>query len=121
MKFFDVIWIYDRALKPQKWKMQICLHYDEGWFLRINTKDVIRPCVAISRAEHAFLDHDSHIDCGLCMIDEYEIDEAMKKSGIIGTITTKVAPEVLRCLLAARYISKKDKETLAELFGPHCA
>lgn len=120
MDFFDVIWLFDRSIRDQKWKMQVCLCEAEGWFLRINSKDIIRPCVAISKAENGFLDHDSFIDCSLCIIDEYEIQDALSKDGVIGCVTTSVAPDVLACLLAATYIRDADKALLRDLFAPYC-
>lgn len=100
--------------------MQVCLNEPEGWFLRINSRDVIRPCVALSRAEHPFLDHDSFIDCSLCVIDEYEIDESISRAGVIGTVKTEIAPQVLHCLLSATYIRQADKVILAGIFAPFC-
>lgn len=120
MQFFDVIWIFDRSIRDQKWKMQVCIYEAEGWFLRINSRDIIRPCVPILKAENPFLDHDSFIDCSLCMIDEYEVHDALQKAGVIGRVTTRVAPDVLTCLLAARYINEADKAVLRGLFAPFC-
>lgn len=120
MDFFDVIWVYDRSINPQKWKMQVCLLEAEGWFLRINTRDVIRPCVAISQAKNTFLATDSFIDCSLCIIDEYEVNEALKRDGIIGKVDASAAPEVLKCLLSATYIRDSDKHVLRGLFAPFC-
>ena len=120
MNFFEVIWLYDRSINPQKWKMQICIDFPEGWFLRINTRDVIRPCVAISKAHNSFLDHDSHIDCSINMVDEYEINEALRRDGIIGAIDRSYAPLLLDKMTKAVFISQRDKERLAVLFAPYC-
>ena len=119
MNFFDVIWIYDRTTRPQKQKMQVCIDYGEGWFLRINTRDVIRPCVAISRSLNGFLDHDSHIDCSLHIIDEYEIEQALRTDGIYGTVNLCHAAEVLEALLRSIHINDRDKRQLKILFEPH--
>lgn len=117
MEFFDVIWLYDRTARPQKNKMQVCIDYEEGWFLRINTRDVIRPCVPISKALNDFLDHDSHIDCSLHIIDEYEIDDVLKRDGVYGKVNLCHAPEILAALVGSVHISERDKEHLRNLFA----
>lgn len=99
--------------------MQVCLDYSEGLFLRINSKDHIRPCVAIPKEKNPFLDHDSHIDCSLQMIDEYEIDCAIQKGGIYGQVNLCHAPELLEELLKTTFISKKDKDYLKGIFRPY--
>jgi len=119
MNFFDVIWLYDRAIRPQKNKMQICIDYDEGWFLRINTRGVIRPCVPISKALNPFLDHDSHIDCSLYIVDEAEIEEVVRLDGVYGTVNLCHAEDTLNALIRSIHISTRDKEQLRVLFAPH--
>jgi len=119
MNFFDVIWLYDRATRPQKEKMQVCIDYDEGWFLRINTRNVIRPCVPISKALNGFLDHDSHIDCSLHIIDEYEIEEVLRTDGVYGTVNLCHTRAVLDALTGSIHINERDKEQLRVLFAPH--
>lgn len=119
MEFFEVIWLFDRAINPQKWKMQICIDFDEGWFLRINTRGVIRPCVPIAKAANEFLDHDSHIDCSINMIDEFEVEDAMAREGVIGRVDLDCASEVLDALCKAPFISERDKDRLRVLFASH--
>ncbi len=99
--------------------MQACLNYGTGWFLRVNTRDNIRPCVAISKAENDFLDHDSHVDCSINEIDEYEIQDALNRGGVIGTISYRYAPEILDALLSARFINQRDKDELKSIFEPY--
>ena len=119
MNFFDVIWIYDRTTRPQKQKMQVCIDYNEGWFLRINTRDVIRPCVPISKKLNPFLQHDSHVDCSIHIIDEYEIDEAIRNDGIYGTLNIAHAPDILVAMLKSVHINERDKAQLKMLFAPY--
>ena len=97
--------------------MQICLDYEEGWFLRINTRDKIRPCVPISVRENSFLEHDSHVDCSINVIDEFELDEALKRDGVIGRLSLDSAPAILAALLATSYISTRDKDRLSLIFS----
>lgn len=119
LNFFDVIWLYDRSINPQKWKMQACIDFDAGWFLRINTRDRIRPCVPISKAENEFLEHDSHVDCSINEIDEYEIEDAVRREGVIGTMSYSHASDILNALQGARYISQRDKDALNVIFDPY--
>lgn len=119
MDFFEVIWLYDRTTRPQKEKMQVCIDYAEGWFLRINTRDVIRPCVPISKSLNDFLDHDSHIDCSLHIVDEYEIEDVLRRDGIFGQVNLCYASDTLAALLRSIHINDRDKAQLRILFGPH--
>ena len=69
--------------------MKVCLWYEEGWFLRINSEDYYKPCVHIKKSENSFLSHDSHVECSLLIIDEYEIEETLTRGhGVIGRIET---------------------------------
>lgn len=100
--------------------MQVCIDFVEGWFLRINTRDIIRPCVSIKQVDNQFLKHDSHIDCSLHIVDEYELEEALLRgSGVIGRVDLSYAPTVLEALLAATFISPRDKQRLRSLFEPY--
>lgn len=117
LQFFDVILVFDRLTRPQKLKYQVCLSYERGWFLRINSKNRFKPCVAISKADNTFLGHDSYIECGLLEIDEYEIDEALRTKGIVGRVSIACKAEVLTHLLSATYISPADKKVLASIFA----
>lgn len=99
--------------------MQVCIDYEEGWFLRINTRDVIRPCVPIPKNLNEFLDHDSHIDCSIHIIDEFEIDEALRRDGVFGRVNLCHARDVLTALVGSIHISERDKERLRVLFAPH--
>lgn len=98
--------------------MQVCIDYEAGWFLRINTKDNIRPCVAIPKNLHPFLDHDSHVECTLNEIDEFEIEDALNREGIIGRLDLSLAAEIHEAMQRTPYTSKRDKEQLAVLFAP---
>ncbi len=96
--------------------MMVCLSYDEGWFLRINTTDFYRPCVAIKKADNEFLSHDSHVECALLIIDEDEINETLNKSGIIGRLSFAHKDEILKKLLSATYINAQEKDDLKHIF-----
>ncbi|ARC37865.1 hypothetical protein A6J80_17265 [Paracoccus yeei] len=113
----DVIWIFDLNTRPQKRKMYVCLSYEMGWFMRINTKDTPRPCVPISKGDNAFLHHDSHIECGILVLDEFEIDEAIRHGGIVGTVHERYKPTILSAQMGALFISKRDKEALRRILA----
>lgn len=98
--------------------MQVCLDFERGWFLRINTRDRVRPCVAIAQANNSFLEHDSHIDGSLNEIDEFEIEQALLRDGVVGTVDLACASAVLTMLLEAKYINARDKVVLREIFAP---
>ena len=117
LQFFDVILVFDRLTRPQKLKYQVCLSYERGWFLRINSGDRYKPSVAISKADNTFLDHNSFIECGLLEIDEYEIDDALRARGIIGRVNLASKPDILAHLLSATYISPADKNALTSIFA----
>lgn len=99
--------------------MQVCIDYESGWFLRINTKDIIRPCVKIFRDDNPFLKHDSHIECTLLEVDEYEIEDSLRHSGIVGQVSRKIAKDILEKLLEVPYIKRSDKKHLLSVFEPY--
>ncbi|GHC66102.1 hypothetical protein [Neogemmobacter tilapiae] len=115
---FQVIWAFDRSTTPPKPKMLVCLCWEEGWFLRINTADRFRPCVAVLKADNPWLDHDSHVECGLLVWDEYELEEAMKnRRNPLGFLHDKHRSQILAHLEAAPYIRAADKVKLRSLLG----
>lgn len=115
-----MVWVFDRSLDPQKSKMQVCVDYAEGWFMRINTRDRIRPCVPLPLVKNPFLKHDSHVECSINMIDEFEVEDALRMGGVIGRVSLEHAPEILAMMLQARFIPQRDKDRLALIFQPFC-
>ena len=97
--------------------MHVCLDYAQGWFMRTNTRNWHKPCVPISRQDNPFLDHDSHIQCVILELDEFEIDEAVRTQGICGTVCEAARDPVLGHLLSDRTITERDKAELREIFG----
>lgn len=117
LALFEVIRVYDRTIDPQNLKMFVCIDFTEGWFLRINSRNQWRPCVPLSRAAHHWLDHDSFVECTFLMVDEFEIEESVRKYGIVGRVSLELRAEVLGHLLAAPYIRNDDKRRLAEILA----
>lgn len=118
LNFFEVIWLFDRSTRPPKSKMMVCLSYDEGLFLRINTSDRFRPCVSISQDDNDWLDHDSYIECALLEIDEFELEESVMRNGTVGEVAPSYLAEVREKLLSAKYLRPDDKKRLEEIFDP---
>jgi hypothetical protein len=112
---FDVIWVFDRTTSPQKWKMYVCLSFDEGWFLRINSRNNFRPCASAPKSENTWLEHDSFVECSLLALDEFEIEESLRRAGIVGRLNVILKSEILNHLIAAKYIRDDDKARLREL------
>ena len=117
LNFFEVIWVFDRSIRPPNPKMYVCLSYEDGWFLRINTSDKFRPCVAIPQPTNVWLKHDSHIECALLEVDEFEIDEYLMTNQPIGSVDRLHADEVYAKLINATYLRASDKLRLGEIFG----
>ena len=118
LRTFDVIWLFDRTTTPPKGRMHACLSWEDGWFLRINTRNNFRPCVAIDRARNPWLDHDSFVECNLMVWDEYEMGEAMRNPrNPVGALHEDFRAPVLRELIGLRYVRWADKERLGRLLG----
>jgi hypothetical protein len=109
--------MFDRTIDPQGPKMFVCISRENGWFLRINTRDHFKPCVAITLAENPFLTHDSHIECVLLEVDDYEIEESVQHRGVIGTVCDAAKSQVLRHLINSRHVKQRDKPILGEIFA----
>jgi len=109
----QVIWIYDSMISPPGNKMVACVEPRQGFFYRINTKGHWRPAVRLSRAEHPFLDHDSHLECGDPLeIDDYLIEEGLRHRGVIGALSPSACRAVEAVLDQARTLSRADKAAI---------
>lgn len=114
----QVIWVFDRTTNPQKHRMMVCVSFEDGWFLRVNTNNRFRPAVPIDRARNPWLDHDSHVECVVQEWDEFEITEAIReRGGSIGLLHRDHYPSVLAELLNNRFTRKSDKEKLRVLLA----
>ncbi|MFN3970341.1 MAG: hypothetical protein ACK4L4_03075 [Gemmobacter sp.] len=118
LRTFDVIWLFDRTTDPPKWRMNACVSWEDGWFLRINTRNSFRPCVAIDKACNPWLDHDSFVECNLLEWDEFEMEEAMRSPrNPVGALHSDFREPVLRELIGLRQVRLADKERLGVLMG----
>ncbi|MBW7921249.1 MAG: hypothetical protein H3C51_04030 [Rubellimicrobium sp.] len=117
LRLFDVVWVFDLTTAPQKRKMFVCLSFDDGWYLRINTKPVPKPSVPVTKARNPFLDHDSHVECALLEVDDYEIAEAIRRGGVVGRLSLWHRQAIAEGIRRAPYIRQRDKDRIAALLG----
>ena len=110
----QVVLIHDGTITPPGPKMVVCIHPDQGWYYRINSKNHWKPAVQILREpDHKFLDHDSFLECGDPLeLDDYVIEESIRAKGIIGQIAPSLCPEIAAALKDARYLKEIDKEEI---------
>ncbi len=108
----EVVRIFDETTTPAKRRMIACIHVGNGWFFRINSKRWQTP-VLLRKFDHPFLDHDSYLECGEPLdVDDYLIDQAIAKFGILGKLAEVVVPDVLQAVDKARTLTKRDKEAI---------
>lgn len=110
----DVIWVDDEFIRPPGPKMVVCISPTAGLFVRINTRAHWPNSLPIARAEHPFLAHDSHIECGTVFeLDDYVVDESLFRGrGVIGRIAARVVPALLAEVERAPTLSDRDKAAI---------
>lgn len=116
MDFLDVTRVVDGTIRPPGPKMIVCVSFCDGIFFRINTEDKFRPCVKILARDHPFLHHDSHIECTPLEFDEYILEEAVRKIGIIGRIDAKHLAEIEEKLQKNFHIPIRYREYVMGFF-----
>jgi hypothetical protein len=110
----DVIWIDDETIDPPHPKMVVCVNAKDGWFLRINSRNTIRPCIAIPKEPfHRFLKHDSHIEGNIIELDEYIVDEALRRGGIIGSIHRSLVPSLISMMGARVTLTAGERAVIS--------
>lgn len=114
----DVVWIFDGTISPPGPKMVVCIHPGKGWYYRINTKGHWRPCVALPLSDHAFLRHDSFLECGDPLeLDDFMIEDAIQQSGIIGRLSPSICAGIVLALAECRTIKQSDKDAIKKALG----
>lgn len=96
--------------------MVVCLCPAVGLFARINTKGWRQGSVSITAANHPFLRHDSHIECGAIFeIDDYVIEQSFNRpnGGILGEISRSVLPAILAAIDSSAKVRDEDKEAIS--------
>ena len=110
LKVLDVIWIHDGCIRPPGPKMIVCVEPDLGYFFRINTDGKWQTPVKLRVADHPFLDHDSHLECGIPLeLDDYIIQQALDRRPVIGRIARAVVPAIRTAVEGAQTLSTRDK------------
>lgn len=115
----QVIVIHDETLRDPKPKIVACVHPDEGWFYRINSRRFMRPNVALKRdPDHLWLDHDSFLHCEILMLDDYLVEESLRRhGGIIGDISSALKRDIRYQTLQARFISAEDGTKICQVLA----
>jgi hypothetical protein len=113
MQRLEVTKAFDGSISPPGLKMIVCINYHEGYFFRINTKSIWKPCVLISASSHDFLSHDSHIECTPLQFDEFLLEESVKRYGVIGKIDELLSVDLLTKVRSNFQISPSLRDHIA--------
>lgn len=93
--------------------MVVCVEPARGFFFRINTEPKWQTPIAIKKSEHPFLEHDSHLECGIPLdLDEYVVQQSLDGRGVIGTIHKRHVPEIIEAVAKAATLSQNDKTAI---------
>jgi hypothetical protein len=112
----EVVRIFHELITPPNYKMIVCRCQRLGLFVNINTKDVWRGSLPISKTLHNFLEYDSNLECGkVYEIDDYVIQQG---SGVIGQIDRQHIPDILARIDRSAEISDNDKRAIREALTP---
>jgi len=99
MNPLEVTWISDDEIEPPGPKMVVCVEPHLGFYFRINSHDNWEPCVAIAKhPDHLFLKWDSFIECTILELDDYIINQSMKKIGVIGKVSRRLCDPLIDAL-----------------------
>jgi hypothetical protein len=100
MRPLEVTWIADSEIEPPGPKMVVCVEPYLGFYFRINSHDNWRPCVPIAKEpdHNKFLQWDSFIECTILDLDDYVIQQALKKNGVIGRVSIALRDQLLQNL-----------------------
>lgn len=118
LALLETIWIYDGLINPPHPKMVVCMSPEDGWFFRINSRPHFKPCVPLLREpDHQWLDHDSHLQCSILMLDDYVVDAAIERNGVVGSVSLELREEIIRGIMAGRDTPPRDKQRLCDLLN----
>jgi hypothetical protein len=106
----DVIRIFDRWTHPPKPKRHICICTTRQFFLRINSKEVYKPCHLLRQANNSFLEKDSYVELTqLVRHYAYEIP----KAEILGRLSAAEAKLLVTAVEAAETLNEEHKRLIA--------
>jgi len=119
IQLLDVILIFDDTLREPHPKMVVCLNALDGWYFRINSRSTLRPCVKLEKnPHHMFLDHDSYLHCDILELDDYVIEQSLRRhAGIIGTIHSSLKPDIISKTFSSAVISSEDKHIIRNVLS----
>lgn len=110
MNLLEVTWVPDETIRPPGPKMVVCVDAEMGWYFRINTHDTWRPNVELMKTpDHEWLHHDSFMECNILELDDYVVEQAVRQSGIIGSVHRSLCPAIREAIRLNRWISNTDK------------
>ena len=90
----------------------VCIAPRHGLFFRINSEDHWLGSVPIDAARHAFLGHDSYIECHRPLeFDDDAMDEAAAE-GILGSVRRDVVQAIWAEVRGSTLISPQDKQAI---------
>ncbi len=113
LQALDVIWIFDNLIEPPHPKMVVCVNPNDGIFYRINSRPFLRPFVPPPKEpDHSWLDHDSFLHIDPLMLDDYIINEAIKRGGVIGKVSTTLSGQIKRMTLDVRCMDLAEKQAI---------
>lgn len=79
--------------------MVVCIETEIGFYLRINSYPEWQPCVPIIKEPlHPFLKWDSNIECRILDLDDYIIEQALRTSGVIGSVSATLCRPILEAI-----------------------
>ena len=98
--------------------MWVVLLPSAGVFVRINTRGWREGSIRIAKSDHPWLDHDSYIECGSPLDgDEYLVEQALNRRGVIGSVTATALRELLPVIEASELWSAADKMEVRRAFA----
>jgi hypothetical protein len=94
--------------------MAACIQPDCLLFFRINSSDRWKPAISLERDPyHTFLAYDSFLECNLPFeLTEYEVEQALKTKGVIGSIHPSVASAIYAQVKQNAAISPDDRRAI---------
>jgi hypothetical protein len=114
----DVVAVFDATTRPPKTKRMIAVAVAEGWFLRINTRELWRPHLPMAARENpGCLDHDSFIELrGLLDLDMDELSEMLdrREAQVLGRIGAATARALVAAVGATPTFRAAEVERIVE-------
>lgn len=118
----DVIRVWDRAVRPPKDKIHICVSPERQRFLRINSKPLFKPHHLLLAVNCPFLHHDSYVELRqLTRPYAYEIDEADRLGRLPASEVSGLLAAVNRCTTLSEEHKELVRNGLAVLIPPPSA